>query len=605
MEQNQTVQQDLAFWKDRYEKARNAYAPELEEMERRERLYLGEKEIRTPSGTTAAKSATNVRNIVFELVESQISSIIPQPKVTAVNPQNQQNARKIEDKLRNELDRLPMEVLNDQQERTTPIQGGSMILVEWDSTGGGHCTAGEISLRLLHPRQVIPQPGVYELSEMDYLFVELTQSREALEKRYGVPIEETSPLLEQEDPIAQQELVTQIIAYYRGENGIGRFSWVGDQVLEDLEDYLARRVRVCCSCGRTLQTWERSCGCGGTKSRKKILRFETPGTDIVREGRETIPAISGTGASRHPTLLPYYRMRRYPIVLRRNVSVYGKFLGGSDVQILDDQQNTIKKLATKVEEKLLKGGSYVLLPRGKTIRRTDEELKVIELESPEQKAMIDVLTVQADVSRDMAMLEQNYQWAKSTLGINDSFQGKADDTAVSGKAKEFAANQSAGRLESKRVMKQASYSELFEVMFQMLLCCADEPRPVLSRDVHGQPVYSTFSKYDFLERDAAGEWYYNDSYLFSTDVAGTMAGNREAMWQETRVNYRDGAFGTPGSPQALLMFWEVMESLSYPLAAQMKSQMEDLLRQSQMIGESGGKGGEENGMSRLRVQNEN
>lgn len=147
MEQNQTVQQDLAFWKDRYEKARNAYAPELEEMERRERLYLGEKEIRTPSGTTAAKSATNVRNIVFELVESQISSIIPQPKVTAVNPQNQQNARKIEDKLRNELDRLPMEVLNDQQERTTPIQGGSMILVEWDSTGGGHCTAGEISLR--------------------------------------------------------------------------------------------------------------------------------------------------------------------------------------------------------------------------------------------------------------------------------------------------------------------------------------------------------------------------------------------------------------------------------------------------------------------------
>lgn len=578
-EKQQEEAEMLALWKERYERARAAYESELEEMQRREQLYLGGREIQTPRGTAAAKDATNVRNIIFELVESQISSVIPQPKVTAVHQHNQQSARSIEDKLRGELDRLPMEVLNDQQERTTPIQGSSMLLVEWDSSLGGHNTAGELTVRLLHPRQVIPQPGVYELQEMDYVFVELTQSREALRRRYGVEIE-GGTLTGEGESGNEEELITQVTAYFRGEDGsIGRFSWAGEQVLENLEDYLARRLRVCSACGQVLRPGEERCVCGSRKFKERIERMETPGAPIRREGKETIPAVSGAGPERRPTSFPYYRMSRYPIVVRKNVSVQGQFLGGSDVQMIEDQQNAIKKLATKVEEKLLKGGSYVLLPRGKTVRRTDEELKVIELESPEQKAMIDVITVQADVGRDMAMLEQNYQWAKSTLGINDSFQGKADSTATSGKAKEFAANQSAGRLESKRVMKQAAYAELFQLMFQMLLCCADEPRPVISRDIHGQPEYHSFSKYDFLEKDAAGQWYYNDAYLFSTDAAGTLANNREAMWQETRVNYRDGAFGQPGSPRALLMFWEVMESLSYPLAAQMKGQIEDQMRE--------------------------
>ena len=39
----------------------------------------------------------------------------------------------IEAMLKNELDRLPMEELNDMQERTVPIQGGGLFLVEWDN----------------------------------------------------------------------------------------------------------------------------------------------------------------------------------------------------------------------------------------------------------------------------------------------------------------------------------------------------------------------------------------------------------------------------------------------------------------------------------------
>ena len=581
MKQEMDLSGRLACWQDKYERARSAYSAEREAMDRREKLYLGDKEIRTPTGSIAQKDATNVRNLAFELVESQISSIIPQPKVTAVSPQNQDNARSVEDKLRNELDRLPFEVLNDQQERTTFIQGGSIMLVEWDGSQTGHRAVGELSVRLIHPRQFIPQPGVAEVQEMDYFFLESSQSREAVRRRFGVEVWAGDAAGEYPDGSDGQELVTVVTGYYRGERGIGRISWTGDQLLEDLEDFLARRLERCSACGRPRLGREKTCACGCADFREGIEEWETLGSDILRADGSVIPLYTGKREKKTRTRIPYYRMNRYPVVVRKNVSVYGRFLGNSDVEALEDQQNAVKKLTTKIEEKLLKGGSFVLLPRGKMIRRTDEELKVIEMDGPDQKAMIDVVNVQPDVSRDMAMLEQNYLWAKSTLGISDSFQGKEDSTAVSGRAKEFSANQTAGRLESKRVMKQAAYGELFQLMFQMLLCCADEPRPVRSRDIHGSPEYRTFSKYDFLEQDAAGQWFYNDGYLFSTDAAGTLANNREAMWQETRVNYRDGAFGEPGSLPSLLMFWEVMEGLSYPLASQMKARLEAQMKEQQ------------------------
>ena len=50
------------------------------------------------------------------------------------------------------------------------------------------------------------------------------------------------------------------------------------------------------------------------------------------------------------------------------------------------------------------------------------------------------------------------------------------------------------------------------------------------------------------------------------DESGSLGSNREAMWQETRMNFQQGAFGPVGSREALLLFWEVMQTLQYPRA---------------------------------------
>ena len=79
-------------------------------------------------------------------------------------------AKIIEDMLRNEMDRLPFAEINDLMERIVPIQGGGAYLVEWDNTARTHTTIGELNVVPIHPRQMVPQDGVYSgIEDMDYI----------------------------------------------------------------------------------------------------------------------------------------------------------------------------------------------------------------------------------------------------------------------------------------------------------------------------------------------------------------------------------------------------------------------------------------------------
>ncbi len=94
---------------------------------------------------------------------------------------------------------------------------------------------------------------------------------------------------------------------------------------------------------------------------------------------------------------------------------------------------------------------------------------------------------------------------------------------------------------------------------------ADEPRPTNSRSPVGDAEYGIFDRYDFLERDDAGELYWNDDFLFSCDTAG-MAQSREALWQAAKEAYQSGAFGDPRQTDTRILYWAAMEKYHYPNA---------------------------------------
>ena len=123
-------------------------------------------------------------------------------------------------------------------------------------------------------------------------------------------------------------------------------------------------------------------------------------------------------------------------------------------------------------------------------------------------------------------------------------------------------------------MKNAAFSELFKLIFQFKLAYADEPRPVMAKDSQGNTVYEEFNRYDFLDMDEMGEYYWNDQFIFSCDSTAPLANNREAMWQEAAAFLKAGAFGDPREIDTLIMFWSKMAMLHYPGAEETKAYLE-------------------------------
>jgi len=578
----------LLEWQAKYENAKKKYADALNVMTTYENYYEGDKKVAGKDGDGyAAKTAINVRNIVYELIESQVDVSVPMPKVTAIHAEDEPLAKKIEQFLENETRILGFNSLNDLQERVVPIQGGDFFLVEWDNTKGYHCNIGDLAISTVHPRQVIPQPGVTEVEQMDYIFTRTSQTKDYVKRRFNkdVSSEDETDRDIRED-VVTEDIVTVVTAYYKNtKGGIGLYRWCGDVVLEDLDDYQARQIEVCEKCGRPKDDNTDTCVCGSKKF--KTVEDEDD-TVIIMKNTTVTNMLTGETEQKEEeeeVTLPHYKPEDFPLILRRNITRDKHLLGTSDVAVIADQQETVKKLGSKINEKLLKGGSFVTLPQDKGVETTDEEFKIIRVDTPAEKALIDVITVQADCGQDRIVLEENYQWAKSALGITDSFQGKYDSSALSGTAKQYSINQAAGRLESKRVMKNAAYAKLYEMMFKFALAYADEPIPVITTGTDGETVYSHFDKRDFIKVDAADTPFWNDEFIFETDPTSTLMVNREAMWNQADMKLQSGAFGNLGDLETNYLYWLEQERNSYPHAGEIKRVIEQRLEEQKMMQE--------------------
>ena len=600
------MKRNLDYWQDWVGRNESAYERELQRMDRREQLYRGEvREIEPLTGRDtnrdgSRRKTAHLRNIVAENIESEVNSVIPQPKVTARRKGDERRAKILEDMLRNELDRLPMEELNDQMERTVPIQGGAFWLVEWDNSAKTHSSVGDVSVSYLHPKAVIPQDGVFSrVEDMDAIAIKLSKTRAQIKREYGKDLDEGAA---EEDPSVRglddeaataDDLVTQYVLYYRNdEGGIGKLSWVGDTVLEDLEDFQERRIRRCAKCGEILKPGQDTCPeCGA----KDVSESEDDGEDVyepIQTGLGT--QIPGAQISADemglpaavPTRLPYYKPDVFPVFLQRNVSLFGRLLGDSDVDKIEDQQNTISRMETKIIDRMIKAGTRITLPDRADFRVDPEDGEKWYIGNPADASMIGVYQFSGDVSQELQFLMQAYEEARQILGITDSFQGRRDATATSGVAKEFAAQQSAGRLESKRVLKEAAYAELFKRIVQLKVAYADEPRPVVAEDSRGEAQYEEFNRYDFYEMDELGEWHCildDDRFLFSCDTSAPLASNRPAMWQEMTQMLQLGAFGNPQDLQTLIMYWTSMEKNHYPFAADAREYLEQRLQEQMQM----------------------
>lgn len=570
----------LTKWKKKFEQAKNQTNPDM--FDDREAQFLGTRYVdrNVNSGQHPRKGANNIYNISFEFVEAQVNSQIPQPNVRSKRKGYEAQAASIEQSIVNDLKEMNIEEINDYNERMTPLHGYSVMLLDWDPDFKHHLYRGELKVSTKHPKQIIPQPGVYSIQKMDYWFVVSGVTKEYINRRYGVDVEED----EQQYPeyntllgnanIAQApspkgltplgtntnatgDLVTEIVCFYRdGDGDIGKFVWVDNTVCENLPKFYHRRMLECEECEHMNPMGTEECAnCGSKKLKEVTSETQVLDQDVQLSNGEVLPM---------GTEIPYYSPTRYPVVIRKNVPRSFDFAGQSDVDVIRDQQDSIKKIGTKMEEKVIKSGSILLVPEDLTVGITSDTYQVVK-GNAQQLQLIQTRDLKAPINEDMQYIEQQRTVAQQMLGITNSFQGLQDISAQSGRAKQVQVQQAAGRLQSKVANKVAAYKELFELMFDFKLAFYDELRPYISKDANGAVQYGEFDKYSFLVRDAAGELYYNTDFVFSADSGDGLPKDPMFMYEQANIQLNQGIINK-------VQYWTILESLNYPNAASFKDQ---------------------------------
>lgn len=604
--------QKLDFFSEKYERAMEAEALHVERFLRNNAQYNGSHAIE------GGKDADFVRNITREIIEGQVDSRIPYPKVSSqcTDARHVHNARCSERLCDYYTKRNNFQKFNDKDERYTYVFGGSIYLAEFDSSVVDGNTVGTIEVRVIHPKYFAPQPGVERVEDMDYLFIDIPLPREEVERRYGVEIEEDEgdreAFIDGEFTTrdVDDDMILVHVCYYKDEDGsVCQYVWTEDTELLDIDDYYARKIEVCRTCGQRRELCEKN-PCEAPDYEEQSCEEEVLEKDILDEnGNVLIPAMTQVYENGEPvfdehremvfdgagnlvtdiingiqlprmqtvqtprmekTRLPFYKPRRFPVVVRWNTSsIDGDWCGVSDCDVIRDQQILVNKLESRMATKLLRSGVAAVVPQGAGIEEASNGIfeRVVRLKPNQGKGQYGVISTEVGVAQDTNQADRQYDAAKKVAGITNSYQGQADTTAKSGKAKQIQIMQSAGRLESKRVMKHSAYGELYRIIFELSLAYVDEPKPICDHDEEGATCTVHFIRHGFYKFDkASGKWIIDDDYIFEADYNGTPEEDRAQMWELNMINFEKGMFGDVNSNETRLRYWIKQEKCRYPNA---------------------------------------
>ena len=561
----------LRYFQELYENAKNAYQDTLIHLERQQEQYLGSKAL-----DGAREGATLVRNITYEIIESQVSSEIPMPKVSPLwySEKRDRLAQSIERLCTAERDRLPFEEMNDLDERYTYIYGSSIFFVEWESDG---TRDGGVKVSCLSPRNFIPEPNVSKIEDMDYCFLRFLTTKRDISRRFSVndgelchlSLESDSPEMYLSD--TSEEAVTLVVCFYRNERGeVGQFIFSGELTLSDLPNYYARKRRVCTSCHEL----EEFCECGGNDftlvddAEEELYLTSSYNEDGMLEERFSRNAPIGEASLAKKIRVPYFRISSFPIVIRKNTSREGTLYGQSDCEFLRPQQQAINKVESRILQKLLRAAITPIVPEDASITLNNSVFgQLIKMKPGESASQYGTVDTTPDISQDIAEAERLYLHAKRILGISDAYVGIGDLKNESGYARQLQISQASGRLESKRRMKHTSYAALDRLIFEHTLAFSDSRQNLAYRDAYGRIHDASFHRYDFLRYDAEGETYtFDTDFLFSVDQSGVVEGQRDRLWEKNLENLKTGSLGDVSNPETLLRYWQIQERAHYPYA---------------------------------------
>lgn len=573
---NNTVEESalLRLWHTKYTEAKAEYEKSRcnsKNVAVWRKAFEGKFQVLDADGNPTDKTQKAVRKLAFELVEGKVNSHIPAPKMTPRYHADIVPVNATETLIRHEMDRMLSEQVNDESEHHALIDGLTWFKVSWNPFDNTHERSGNPVVECCPVDTVFPQPGIKDYRRLEYIFEETHITMAEVYDLYGREVPSSG----------ESDLIFIVNCYFLNKDRyVGKFTWVEESqtvLCNDLE-WGIRKRRECVECHKAVPIKNVCPVCGSKYFKYMPVKEERLKQDLVyvenpyragvtqeisndtmqQQEDKTIPA---------NTVIPHYLLRQLPFVPYRRITVPNTIYGISEVEAVLEDEDFINKLLNKIERKSGKSKTWVTKLKDTHISDDGSEVAYVEVESPQEGQAIQVKQVVSDISEEMAMAQTTYEIAKSTVGVTDTDQGKADTTARSGKAKQLQMAASAARNTAPSTLRNMAYSGVYELIFKNLLAFSDEERSFVNLLPDGTTREEVWSKYMFLDQDDNGEYYYRDDFAWSVDTATEITQDRASMWQLIDQDYLNGTLGTNIDPtRALLMYWNMKEQTGYPLA---------------------------------------
>ena len=551
--EEQEKQAKLEEWKKRLSEAMEEHETFRADCATYDALYGGTKQIRPLGGTDiyvsdrypeadSPEPARQVVNLVFQLIESQIDINLPVPAVEPTEEEDEAERRNmIEGQLAYMAGDTNLRRINSENERITKKNGLAYFKVGWNPDFKAHTYRGRIETTNPHPGNIVLQPGVTKIRDMDYLFHIENRTIDYICRQYG---EEYREQIEAEnleygqldyfnsgtDSYSNEKTkkLSIVEAWYKDKDGdVGVLTWVGDIILRDQPKFFYKRDES----GEVIEYDEID-----------IPQLDEEGNLL---GTETVQVRCHT---------PSY----FPFVPWYNIPREKSARGLADPYVIFDQQEGIKKLLSIEEEKHMKGTTKIFVRKGSSAEHkiTNSVSQIIVTEDPINDVITKDLKTPDNSLKDLYFIYT--QAAKDALGITEASQGRTDrGKELSGRALEILAANTQGRLGVKQDEKDIAYTELYRMWYDFLLAFADHRMPYRTDGQYNKPVYGYWDKSKLIKQDDAGEWYYPEFDIFVQAESALPKDKRFILDLANQAGQRIDN----------VEYWMLMESIGVPNAS--------------------------------------
>lgn len=549
------------------------------------KAYKGILNTLNKQGIESPKKSRKLDKSIFEAIESMTTVELPGPKISAASKEDIPLIRTTEDFLKYQMNNHMNQYKHQDLQKAVPIDGTAFMKISWDPFNRTYDRSGDVRLDLRTLDQIVCQPGIRDYKNWEYIFEVRGVSLSEIYDLYGKTLINTQNDRAQASdingPKATTNVTTVVSCYYlNADRIVGHFMWQLDTniVIADEEEWMIKKVRKCDLCGAINPIQTECKVCGHTHFSYKPVEYEIADKDYMKLKLDYIPDKNEQGETigKHekwvtePLIqkeeeIPVYKIRQLPFVPIICIKDIESIFGISLASMLLDNQDMNNKLLNKISDKVLKSGIILSKPDTRKLADNDDTIKVMDVKTAEEASMIHSFDVSPNISSDIVLYQISYQNMKNISGIQDSYTGKADNTAESGKAKQVATLQTLGRLEPCRKLIEAGYAGIYELMFKFYLAFSDKKRKFIRVLPDGTEVDAEWDKYMFLDKDEdTNELFYRDDFKFEASTTANSSNERSSMWQIFQQELTLGTLGNPQDPRTLELYWKLKDMYQFP-----------------------------------------